>query len=540
MPKVVGRLIVFLTTACIAVLGLGALINIQFGLDNGLLLRAFEVDEDTNLKLVIRSLQSNSLDPSGWYYYGYLYPTVGFALAKFYNFLGDQVLSARFLGALLRLISLTCYLGVIWLMTRLGSLLRLSRPFALGAALFVACVPELYARAQMVAPDLAQVMLLILAVWTAAADHSRRGTVCSALVAGLAFGTKYSGIFFIPFIPVPFLLKEWSDGSNWKEIARRAWPVVLAAVAAFLIGWLAFNPYVPTHFAQFRSVLAWEYGAVGTQGWHGKVAPANPLLWLPVIREQVSPIGMAVVILGIGAMAYYAIGEYRRSVSLRQFFSNPTLRILVMLLTYVAFSICYVALTVRKRDARYLFFIFPFVVTLAFVGLSRLHDSLRPRIQLLTALLPMLLAAVMTTAAVRATSATTLKDESPVAKGADFMLRCYDVRVRVLYEWYSYVPPVFQNQKTDFVVRPELIAEFKPDLIVLSKAMTGLYAWKAPGTHFSAHKYIADSSYGSLAESRLEFVRSLFDSGSRWEVVWEAEEEVILQAKNFAGERRCP
>src|SRR5712692_4229768 len=103
MPKLL-QLDVLLAAACLVVLGFGALLNIQFGLDNILLLGAFNVDETLNLNLVMRSVHRNNLDPSGFYYYGYLYHTLGFAVAKFYQLLGDHVRSVRFIGSMLRLI----------------------------------------------------------------------------------------------------------------------------------------------------------------------------------------------------------------------------------------------------------------------------------------------------------------------------------------------------------------------------------------------------------------------------------------------------
>ena len=307
------------TAVCLGVLAMAGLLNIPFGVESQLVVRAFDFDENMNLGLVMQAVRDNSLSPNGFYNYGFLYYETGWALARVFAFLGDDT-NPKFLSLLMRLVSFCSYLGCIWLVGKLAAVLRLRRSFVFAGMIFFAALPEIYQRSQMITADLLQLVLLITSVWIAARWQDPRGVIASAFAAGMAFGTKYAGIFFLPFIPIPFFLRGLGEGRTLREVVRRCWLPVAAMLPAFLAGWLIFNPTVPGNWKTFRAILEWEHGAVAT-GW-GKVERPDLRLWIPVIFSQFSALELSLLLGGAAITAFLGVRALRSRDRWRQVFAG--------------------------------------------------------------------------------------------------------------------------------------------------------------------------------------------------------------------------
>ncbi len=218
---------------------------------------AWSHDEGLYKQLLLRMVEERSLDPypeQACFNYGHLHillsvlPVLVLRLSGPSAFLLSKVLSFVALPAL-------AVTG--------GAALARRRSLAAGLVfgLLVLTDPELLARSRLPqTPDVLLVLELALtlaAAWDFAENPSARSIGLAALGAGVAFGTKYVGLFLVPLLVLVLLVKL--EGRPWRR------PVLLLA-GVFLAGACACSPYhvldpkpVALIFIKARS----EYGPGG-------------------------------------------------------------------------------------------------------------------------------------------------------------------------------------------------------------------------------------------------------------------------------------
>lgn len=163
---------------------------------NSRMVEAFNIDEAIQLNLLLSALRSHS-----WALrfgaYGHLHFNLALALLKTIWPVSEQAVVMTMRG--LSLAAATALLVCTFAWTR-----RTHGTIAAWVAFaLVALNPMVYQWASVVHPDMLQAVLLLLALWATARafDHPTTGRIAgAAALAGLAFATKYSGIFVLPFI----------------------------------------------------------------------------------------------------------------------------------------------------------------------------------------------------------------------------------------------------------------------------------------------------------------------------------------------------
>jgi hypothetical protein len=218
---------------------------------------AWSHDEGLYKHLLLRMVEERTLDPypeQACFNYGHLHillsvlPVLVLRLSGSVAFLLSKVLSFAALPAL-------AVAG--------GAALARRRSLVAGLVfgLLVLTDPELLARSRLPqTPDVLLILELALtltAAWDFAEKPSARSIGLATLGAGVAFGTKYVGLFLVPLLVLVLLVKL--EGRPWRR------PILLLA-GIFLAGAFACSPYhvldpkpVALIFIKARS----EYGPGG-------------------------------------------------------------------------------------------------------------------------------------------------------------------------------------------------------------------------------------------------------------------------------------
>ena len=493
---------------CIA---LGALLftsvlRAAVGLESLQMIRAFNVDEHFATSMLLKNLERGDLDPRGFYNYGYAYISLAYWILRGLEQL-DYRTSVFTAAYLLRLISLSSCVLMLWACYRTMRSLGIDRALAWIAVTALSSVATVSEYSTFIHPDLQQAALLALAGYWLCAGHSACSIVAAAACTGVAFGTKYSGIFFVPIVALAAVLRESALplAADRVRVARVS-ALVLAVGVAFVLGWLLTNPHVRSHWSEFRQDLAFERAHVGRG--HGHAEPDDPLLWFPSFAEDVTWAGVLALMIGALASAAFLVREWQaRTGTLLQrcadFASDMRRRFLFLMLVFVFGSMAYLALEVNMRRMRYTLHFLPAVFVVSAFGLDTLLLAtvrLRP-----PALLSLsALSAALALHAIREGSGRFNRYHDPrLAVGAWLDAR-YDSRTRIIADQYSYMPPRFRNVTVRTGIPRSQIEKKKPDVLVLTAQGTGRYCWLKPDTRFKDHQFACTDFDG------VESYKSLF------------------------------
>ncbi len=359
--------------------------------------------------------------------------------------------------------------------------------------------------------------------------HTFRNANWAAFLAGMAFGTKYGGIFILPFLFIPALLNDRPEISLAGKLRGKALPFLLC----FLLGWLIFNPYVIfnfIHFVRWLKLIV-MYTLTGFVGSTGQITSANPLLWFPVLYRSFFPSGALVLLAGLLPALWFLVRAMKRKEGLRE----PNMLNRIVIGTYCLFALLYILLGVKSREVRYAFHLIPFLILLSFIGWSILSRQMKEqgRAFLFFALLILIVPANLN--AVHSMASCSNKESDARLASGRVLEERYSPDTRILADFYAYVPPKFKNTLIEWGIRSESINRDNPQVIILSRAMTGRWIWKAPGTSFSDGSFVTNPSY---PEEQLRSGRDVFStlfgkSSAPYRPVYEDEHVLILERRNL-------
>jgi hypothetical protein len=508
-----------------------ALINIHFGIDSLQMMSVFESDETAAVARNQKNLAEGNLSPDGMFQYGMFFNTLAYGSARLLQSLGyNQKTTTAFLAVNDRLITVLSFVLLLFVFQRLALLLVGVRELSWLAVLLLASVQQVYYWSQTIHPDITQTLLIVAAAWVALKSHTFRNAYGAAFLAGMAFGTKYGGLFILPFLFVPALLKESPEDSPAQKLRRKLPPFVLF----FLLGWLIFNPYVIFHFIHF---LRWlklivTYTTTGFVGSYGQIAAANPLLWFPALYRAFFQPGVLVFLAGLIPAAWLLVRASRRREGILEY---DTLNRLV-LGAYCLLALLHLLLGVKSREIRYAFHLLPFLILLSFVGWSILVRRLDESRVLLLLFVLLLLIAPGNLRAVHSMAFASNKESDTRLASGRFLEERYPPSIRILADFYAYIPPKFTNTTVEWGIRGASIAKENPQVIVISRTMTGRWIWKTPGTSFRDGSFATNPSY---PEDQLHAARELFgvlfgNPEGAYRLVYEDEHVAILERRDPA------
>lgn len=516
-----------------------ALVNSTFGIEDFRIMYTFSTDEPYIVSQVAANLSMNELVPWHHYNYGYNYNSLGFILLKISSYFGYHANQIHFIAYTLRLISLGSYLLTLLLFYL--SLRKLQIPGILSTVftLFLASMPEVYYWAQMVHPDMLALLFIVCAWFMIILKQDAFGLLTSVIFAGLAFGTKYTGIFLLPFLCIPYVLNIiWSDSPRTTRIVRS----VLAGIGVlvvFLLIWVSTNPSVITFYQEFLKDVAFESGHIARG--HGKTEATNPFLWFPVLYQQFSFAGSAILIIGyiLGGTALLifgrtALANRRNGMAIKKICTNYHLVVLSLCLyTIVCFG--YIMFKVNIRAPRYLFHVFPSILLLSGVGFTWLYMRIPSKLHILVSCILLSAVISLSVSSIRAHNDFSKKPLDEAVLAGNWLEKTYPPSTKILYEIYSYIPPAFKNIKMSWYITEKAIQEFEPDILILTQKASGRISWKKPGTAFMEGEFTKDETV-DYAEEIINFHNTLFLRENRlWRIVYETESVVILAKRNYSA-----
>lgn len=510
-----------LTIAALALISwmcLAALLNVGSGLDNLNLIFTFETDEARLVERITANLANGDLDPRGHYNYGYFYETLAVFILKSFRYLGFHI-DARAIGTTLRLLSLLSSTALLFIFYKVTRLLEVPRHLSLAGCVFLFAIPNLFHWSQQMHPDLLQTFLVMAALSVVILKDTFYWTVFAGSLAGLAFGTKYSGIFVLPFLILPTLLARGMRIVSWSEFGKIL-KLVMSVILAFLIGYCLPNFNALKNYNE--ALYDFWYESRHVANGDGEVISFNKFEWFSMLYREFGWVTSTFVILGLISVIYFTWKSLRED--------KAHWRILVTILAYVIGSFGYLFLCVNLREPRFTFHFIPTLMVLCVVGISSAYYKAPALVRNILSVLLLLSITIQSVRAVESTNWMSKKSLSPSLAVGAFLSKNFDNNKIILSDHYSYIPPEFTNVTKVWGVSDEFIAEYKPDILILTASTTGRWAWKNSSS-FTEGKFSINESYGEVAAQKFQFLNSLFAPESKWKVVYENDDTVILSRK---------
>lgn len=421
-------------------------------------------------------------------------------------------------------------------------------------------------------PDALQMLALVSSVYCACRFVEQRQPVWrdrAAVAAGLAFATKYAGLFLLPIIVAAGFMRH-ADAENERQRAARALRIAAAIVGGFGLAVTLYGPWtdrdlpggislvdaqriasgallssaiVPRFWNRLLSVGLWHpgvYGALTTGALFvasfavaspfslvnltflrgmmlqsGQInrgyffaATGGPMDWFDTIARP-DVLGLLGTLLAAAGLALVL----RDAIRARP--TGPALSRAVVG-AWVVLMLAFLLLRVNDRVDRYLMILVPGLFILAADAAVRLARSLRnaPIHRVVRAAGLAVIALAATGEAWRGLSAqarfvkdrATIVERSETVRTGNWMAANLPHDARVLYDFYSYVPPVFDEVRASWGMTASEVAGMDADVIVVSSRIRSRYARAAdsasyqwgPAAFLPAHEFYRDLERGAF------------------------------------------
>lgn len=461
----------------------------------------FSVDE-SGAAVEIRHYYTTGRVDRASFKYGSLFYYLPLAAISFYGVLGtvtDQVI-------LIVLRSFGAMAGASCIVLIYGMARRLYDERAAAVACLIVATAPVFLRWSVEShPDLPQLLCVCAFMWVLIGLSERTGlrSAClAALYAGLAFNTKYVGIFLMPTLAFAILFLGHGDRLDLR-ISRLAegdrWKALLAAILVFGVTIGLTNPYAIIKFDAFVNSLqaerkimsfghssraiggmaAWAWQLVGVVGWVHAAIFLSTAVWCGMRRRLPRPVIVAFTVWCVSYVLYMAL--YSQLIRARHVL--PVFPVLAIL-SGGAYALVWDQLA----------------------GMSRL-STVRHALTLVFVLgLSGSLSGAVDVASIRLDR----RDSQDEIRAGRWLAEHFDAATSVLYDSYAYVPGKFQNVARTFGMTYLAIEHFRPDVLVVRDAIVSDYSdpTKASDSRIGRIAYL-DSHYfyRYLKEGRLPAYR---------------------------------
>jgi 4-amino-4-deoxy-L-arabinose transferase-like glycosyltransferase len=274
-----------------------------------------------------------------------------------------------------------CALSIVWLYA-LALVLGRSRLEAFLAAAILACSWEFAYHSRWIAPDGVMMqfgLLCFLCLAIGLARQSNRWFNVAAVAAGVAAGTKYPGVFVLPFLLIGAAYLERQRGSS----ARAAFQRILKLAAITVVTFVITSPAVLLDPFRFFAELKWQRTVYATS-WYGYTIKPGMEHFLRLMKYFSFQLfshywGISIVLAALCIIGILAMVRERRLV---------TLLMLAFALLYVGYFSQQGAMIVRN-----LLVVVPVLCLASARGVMTVAHYARPRLRpVFAAVVAMLLA----------------------------------------------------------------------------------------------------------------------------------------------------
>lgn len=455
-----------------------ALPLLSIGTDEIRMVGVFSIDESDILMQVHRLYEGGIYQVPSFTYGGGIYYAV-LSLVYLWDIFG--IVDEQVIALALRAFCLVAGIANLVLVAHLGNL-TFDRQTGRIAAFLLVTMPVFLRWTVEGHPDLPQlfwIMCTLIMCVHLSRNFTIHHTMFAAGFAGLAFGTKYGGVFLLPVIGLSVFFTA-EDGifrvqhilANFKILRR--WLVLLCVPLVFGFAYAVTNPYAIIHFDLLVQKIQ-SYRSVMSAG-HTYVGESSGYLWLTMM-------GASIGILH-GGMFLVGCLSLRRVVRVER----------LVLLIWCVVLLGYLMVNVQMRHMRHLLPILPCV--LLFVSAGYLHLSkyasgrLRKPVWVFLVLLAVLGVAgrVQSSVILFEHKWTATSNREDIEAGR-WLQENYSAETTILYDAYAYIPGKFQKAlpATPAMTYP-VVTHFEPDLLVVRDARHHRYSNLADSSAVSINK----------------------------------------------------
>ena len=438
----------------------------------------FSLDESIATGEVLR------LYRSGWitapsFKYGAAFYYVPLLLLKGWGLLAT--VSEQTVVVVLRALGVVAGVGCILMTWSIGRAV-FGRPAGLVACMMLAVNPVFLRWSVESHPDLAQLFWVLCALRFAcrlvrSADLSSDLKVIglASVCAGMAFATKYGGIFLTPVIGLAVLLSSEDRRVDLRSAAGRlrrshTWLILLGVPAVFALTVLVVSPYVFLRFEQFRGQLLADRRILGFG--HTFQASSDWTPWLGGLVSLAGPWHAAAALLGLVCLGWKTFRGGRPDTAQ------------VILLAWIVLFTGYLMAEFNLRRARYLLPVLPCVYLFAGTAYQHVRARLCDRLPgpVASAALVAIVVAVASwgqlagAGALYAAKRSRVEGHVSLAAGR-WVADSFDESRTVFYDAYAYVPSRFRRAVTVALgMDYPTVNHLRPDVLVVRQAVAGDYA----------------------------------------------------------------
>jgi tetratricopeptide (TPR) repeat protein len=426
--------------------------------------------------------------------------------------------------------------GCLWMTWRLGNLV-FNRASGWIASFLLLLTPVFLRWSIESHPDLQQLFFMLCGLYYAlllCGKYETRAMVLSSVFAGLAFGTKYSGVFLLPVIVLSVLLPEdgmLRPGAVLRRLkTTQIWWVLLMIPAVFCVTVAVTNPYMILEFEAFRKSLLMEKGIMGFG--HSFRVDTGGVVWLEMLWGLLGKVHGTVLLVTLLFWMWYLV---------KGKFGIPASK--GMLVLWMAMFVVYLMLEVNLRRPRHLLPVLPCGLLVVGYAYTEILGKLRRRVNAgWVWAIPVLLLLSWD----HVSSSTRLFGDRWVRVGENeelavgrWLAANYPAETTILYDAYSYVPGVFDDAvPTALGLNHVMVNHLEPDLLVVRQAASNdfvnledagnsrvgrdsfldshyFYEYLKSG-HVHAYGLVMDFGRIAVYQRRVPLQRSFEGTGARW------------------------
>jgi hypothetical protein len=515
-----------------------ALITNTFGLESSSVLYLFETDGAAAVRQLQLNISRNELNPWGHYNYGNIYNSITFIFLKFALFLDYDVLQTQFIGYAMKTLALLAYLVTLLLCYVLFRKFSITPALRAIFVLLLASLPVHYSHIFLIHPDNLALCFIVAAMLMITLRQDSFGLVLGAIFSGFAFGTKYTGVFLLPFLPLPYIYTLLQQGQTWSKTIANIVKAGLLAVCVFLTIWFVTNPMALMNYRDLLQDIAYERQRL-TQV-QGSALSTNPFRWFSVILQQFSLSGSIVLLGGLFGGVFALLSALRQNrnrlrdlLTLRTFCSRRSALIAVVT-SYTMIIFLYFFFAISYRKLKYMLHIVPGMLLLSAIGMQWLYNRLASQYARLTVSFLLLgLTLTLSVHAMREQSVLSTKPHNDYLVAGQWLARSFPPTTRILYERHGYIPQwYFLNfQISDYITEKALNA-FQPDLVMLNQHTYGQWSGRRRETTKEGSSYRMSPYFLPKEDASVAFRQRLCaPENSSWQIVYESDSLIILQRR---------
>ena len=443
---------------------MGLLLSV--GADDLRMVNVFSIDE-SDIVAHVWNLYVTNFDTVPSFKYGGLFYLVPVGMMHVWALFFDM--SEKVAIIAVRLYCGLAGVGCLWMVYALGRFVFSGWVGILGA-LMMAINPTFFRWTVESHPDVPQLFFLLLGLFSICRYTqfpSPKLIALASLGAGLAFATKYAGIFLMPVLGLAIYISVYSGSLIAPFGLRTFWGHLGIAVGVFVVVFVLTTPFVVTHFSDFVTSLQAEKKTMAFG--HHLRATSGAWQWGQMLVFQVGliPLGGALV----GGVVWG--GWFRAPLKLEH----------KLLVLWCVGFLFYLMLESSLKRPRHLLPILP--VVWLFVGAAYvfLWNLLHGWIKSIKGMVWVLCVVVLVLHSSQGILLANLffdkleRESTRVEITAGrWLADKYPPDSRILFDAYSYVPDTFPHVFRSVGLDYMEVNHFEPDILIVRKAIVSDFA----------------------------------------------------------------